>query len=84
MVLITATEAQQRLVSVLRDAQREPVGILSQGNMVAVLLSAKEFARLKARERRVVLAGEFAPETVSLIRAAEPPSEATKFDKEVD
>ena len=84
MVRITAAEAQERLDSVLREAQRQPVEILRQGSRVAVLLSAEGYARLKARDRRVVLAGEFEEETVRLIRAAMPPSEASSFDAEVD
>ena len=83
MVRFTATEAQRRFESVMRDAQREPVEIVDQGGLVVVLISAEEYARLVARERRVVLAGEFDPETVSLLEGAEPPPEARKFDGEV-
>lgn len=84
MFRITATEAQEKLDSVLREAQRQPVEILRQGDRVAVLLSADEYARLKPRDRRVVLAGELESETVRRIRAAKPPSEASSFDAEVD
>lgn len=81
---ITATEARRKFGEVMWVAQREPVEILSHGNRVAVLISAAEYARLKARERRMALAGEFDAETVRLIEAAEAPAEASRFDDELD
>ena len=83
MPQIKATEAQRKFGQVLRDAQREPVEILSHGKSAAVLVSSHEYARLKARDRRVVLAGDFDEGTVRLLNAAEPPAEATDFDDEV-
>ena len=84
MSQVKATDAQRKFGQVLRDAQREPVEILSHGKPAAVLISPHEYARLKARDRRVVLAGEFDDETVRLLMAAEPPTEAVEFDHEVD
>lgn len=84
MSQIKATDAQRKFGQVLRDAQREPVEILSHGKSAAVLVSSYEYARLKARDRRVVLAGEFDEDTVRLLEAAEPPAEAADFDDEVD
>ena len=84
MSQVKATDAQRRFGQVLRDAQREPVEILSHGKSAAVLISSHEYERLKARDRRVVLAGEMDDETVRLLEQAEPPGEATEFDHEVD
>ncbi len=83
MSQVKATDAQRRFGQILRDAQREPVEILSHGKSAAVLISSHEYDRLKARDRRVVLAGSFDEETIRLIESAEPPSEADKFDHEV-
>ena len=48
MRYVTATEAKQRLAALLDAAQREPVVIRRQKRDVAVLLSPKEFERLRA------------------------------------
>ncbi len=44
---ISATEAKQRLAAVLDAAQNEPVVIQRQKRDVAVVLSAREFERLR-------------------------------------
>ena len=45
---ISATEAKQKLASVLDAAQREPIVIRRQKRDVAVLLSMQDYARLTA------------------------------------
>ena len=47
-------------------------------------ISPYEYARWKAQDRRVVLAGDFDKVTVSLLEAAEPPAEAARFDHEME
>jgi prevent-host-death family protein len=84
MTQIKATEAQRKFGQTLRNAQREPVEILSHGKPVAVLISCHEYARLKSRDRQVVLAGDFEEETVRLLQATQPPAEAAQFDHEAD
>ena len=84
MTQVKATDAQRKFGQVLRDAQREPVEILSHGKPAAVLISSHEYARLKAQDRRVVLAGDFDEETVRLLQASKPPAEAAEFDHEVN
>jgi prevent-host-death family protein len=81
---VKATDAQRKFGQVLRDAQREPVEIFSHGKPAAVLISSHEYARLKARDRRVVLAGDLDEESIRLIKRAEAPSKASDFDNEVD
>lgn len=84
MSQVKATDAQRRFGQIMRDAQRQPVEILSHGKPAAVLVSAHEYARLKTRDRRVMLAGDFDEETIGLLQAAELPAEAAEFDHEVD
>ena len=84
MSQVKATQAQRRFGEMIREAQREPVEILSHGKPAVVLVSAHEYARLKALDRRVVLAGDFDQETVRLLRASEAPADAAEFDHEVD
>jgi prevent-host-death family protein len=47
MQYISATEAKQRLAALLDAAQSEPVIIRRQNRDIAVVLSAKEFDRLR-------------------------------------
>ena len=48
MRYVSATEAKQRLAALLDAAQREPVTIRRQNRDVAVLLSPREYDRLRA------------------------------------
>jgi prevent-host-death family protein len=45
---ISATDAKQRLAALLDAAQREPIVIRRQKRDIAVVLSAQEYARLRA------------------------------------
>ena len=48
MRYVSATDAKQRLASLLDAAQREPVVIRRQKRDVAVLLSVEEYNRIRA------------------------------------
>jgi prevent-host-death family protein len=48
MLSVSATDAKQRLAALLDAAQREPVVIRRQKREVAVLLSRREYDRLRA------------------------------------
>ena len=48
MRYVSATDAKQRLAAVLDAAQREPVVVRRQKRDIAVILSAHEYARLRA------------------------------------
>jgi prevent-host-death family protein len=48
MRYVSATETKQRLAAVLDAAQREPVVIRRQKRDVAVMVSAREYERLRA------------------------------------
>ena len=47
MKTVTATDAKQRLAALLDAAQREPVLIRRQNRDVAVIMSAKEYDRIR-------------------------------------
>ena len=47
MKYVSATEAKQRLAAILDAAQSEPVMIRRQNREVAVMLSPKEYDRLR-------------------------------------
>ena len=47
MRAVSATEAKQRLASLLDAAQREPIVIRRQNRDVAVIMSAEEYQRIR-------------------------------------
>jgi prevent-host-death family protein len=47
MKTVTATEAKQRFAAILDTAQHEPVTIRRQNREVAVVLSSREYERLR-------------------------------------
>jgi prevent-host-death family protein len=51
LVTVSATDAKQRLAALLDAAQREPVIIRRQKPEVAVILSRREYDRLRALNR---------------------------------
>jgi prevent-host-death family protein len=55
MKTIPATEAENRLGSVLDEAQREPIVIRKQDKNVAVVLSMSEYERLRTGNIRAFL-----------------------------
>ena len=55
MRYVSASDAKQRLAAILDAAQREPVMIRRQKRNVAVLLSAQEYERVCAMNRKEFL-----------------------------
>lgn len=49
MKTVSATDAKQRLASLLDAAQREPILIRRQNRDVAVIMSAEEYERIRQR-----------------------------------
>jgi PHD/YefM family antitoxin component YafN of YafNO toxin-antitoxin module len=64
-------------------ALQQPVAITSHGRDSLVLLSADEYKRLKSLDQRSLYAWEMSEDAVTALAAAEPPSEAAKFDHEI-
>ena len=55
MRYVSASDAKQKLAAILDAAQREPVMIRRQKRDVAVLLSAQEYERVCAMNRKELL-----------------------------
>lgn len=53
---VTATEAKNRLGHYLTQAQREPVQIIKNERVTAVIVSAERYAQLEAAEQHKSLA----------------------------
>jgi prevent-host-death family protein len=83
MTKISSTEFQQDVRRYEDAALTEPVMITQDGRDRLVLLSAEEYARLKRRDRRVVVTGEFTEEEMAAIAKAEVPAEYAYLDEEL-
>jgi len=82
-VIVSAAEFH-RNVGVYQDiALTKPVTITKNGRERTVLLSAREYARLKRRDRRVLTAGELSEHQVDAIRNARVPDQYADLDKEI-
>lgn len=64
------------------EAQREPVVILKHNREHTVLLSAREYQRLKRRDRQVFRTEDLSETDLADIAATAPPAEAAAFDDE--
>lgn len=64
-------------------ALSEPVTITKNGRDRLVVISAEEYARLKRRDRRVVLLEDFSDEEMALIANAGSSPEDARFDDEL-
>ena len=62
------------------EAMLRPVGIQRHGTTRVVMISLKEYERLKRRDREVILTKDLDDETLDLIRNAKIPDEARRLD----
>ena len=84
MVRITSAEFQKNIGHYQDMALTQPVTVTRNGRDRTVVLSADEYARLKRRDREVLLAAELSDEDIDAIARAEPPEESKQFDHEVE
>ncbi|MBL6617216.1 MAG: type II toxin-antitoxin system Phd/YefM family antitoxin [Reyranella sp.] len=80
---ITSTQFIKTPGAYQDEAQREPVVITKHDREHTVLLSAREYQRLKRRDRLVFRTGELSDEDMAAIAAARAPAEAAAFDDEL-
>jgi PHD/YefM family antitoxin component YafN of YafNO toxin-antitoxin module len=84
MVRMTEAEAQRGFRALADRARREPVAITaSDGRDEFVVLPAKEYARLKRRDRRVGLTEDLPEEWIEAVRNAKVPDEFAALDAEL-
>ncbi len=81
MASISAAELQKHFGRYREIAQREPVSVTSHGRESVVILSAHEYARLKALDQRVALhVSELSPEMLEALKKSEPPAWTASLD----
>ena len=80
---VSALDAGRRFGQIADKALADPVHITKHGREHLVLLSADEYARLKARDRKVMLAEDL-PEVFldALTRTDDIPAEAAALNSE--
>lgn len=65
-------------------ALSEPVAITSHGRERLVLLSAKEYRRLKQNDRAALYAWELSDTDIAALEQTDAPPESAQFDHEMD
>jgi hypothetical protein len=83
MIRMTEAELQRGLGALAETARREPVTIIRDGRDDLVLLSAREYARLKRRDRRVGLTEDLPEEWIEAVRNARVPDDFAALDAEL-
>jgi prevent-host-death family protein len=82
-VIVTSAEFHRNIGTYQDLALTKTVAITKNGRERTVLISAEEYARLKRRDRRVVLTGELTEEQIGAIRKAKVPGEFDHLDQEL-
>jgi prevent-host-death family protein len=83
MTKISSAEFRRNFDLYQDRALTAPVTITRTGHEPLVLMSAEEYARLKRRDRRVVLLEDFTDEEMALIAKAEVPPGHEHLDEEL-
>ena len=82
MAQVTSTQFMKTPGLYQDQAQREPVMVMKHNREHTVLLSAREYHRLKSRDRQALRVEELAQRDVNAIAAATAPEEAAVFNHE--
>ncbi len=77
LLAISAKDVAGKFGFYTDEAMLRPVGIQRHGTTRVVMISLKEYERLLARDRQVLLTQELDDDAISAIRAAQP-SERSK------
>ncbi|MCT8266812.1 type II toxin-antitoxin system Phd/YefM family antitoxin [Afifella sp. JA880] len=84
MIKVTAAELQRQFGRYGDLALKEPVSVRHHGRDSLVVLSAEEYARLKALDtRQAVYPWELPADLREALETAEPPEESQRFNDEV-
>jgi PHD/YefM family antitoxin component YafN of YafNO toxin-antitoxin module len=81
LLAVSAKEVAGKFGYYTDEAMLRPVGIQRHGTTRVVMISLKEYERLKRRDREVILTKDLDDETLDLIRNAKIPDEAWELDK---
>ncbi len=80
---VSTAELMRNFGPLADKALTEPVTITKNGRDRLVLLSVEEYARLKRRDRQVIVPGQLTAEERAAIASAEVPEEHRRFNDEL-
>ena len=84
LLTVPAKEVASKFGYYTDEAMLHPVGIQRHGTTRVVMISLKEYERLLARDRQVLLVKDLDDETLAAIQAAEPSEESRALDHLMD
>ncbi len=84
MIEVKATEFQNKFGRFRAMAHHAPISITSHGNPDLVVISAREYERLKSRDRQTLYAWEISSDDIAALAATDVPSESAAFNDELE
>lgn len=81
---VPAKEVASRFGFYTDEAMQRPVGIQRHGTTRIVMISLKEYERLKRRDRQVIRTEDLDEETIEALRNVEIPAEAFALNALMD
>ena len=81
---VSAKDVANRFGFYTDEAMQRPVGIQRHGTTRIVMISLKEYERLKRRDRQVIRTEDLDDETLNAILTAEIPEEAERLNYLMD
>lgn len=84
LLTVPAREVASKFGYYTDEAMLHPVGIQRHGTTRVVMISLKEYERLQARDRQVLLVKDLDDETLAAIQAAEPSERSKALDSLMD
>lgn len=84
LLAVSAKDVANRFGFYTDEAMQRPVGITRHGTTRVVMLSLKEYERLKRRDREVIRTEDLDDETLNAILTAEIPEEAERLNYLMD
>jgi prevent-host-death family protein len=82
-VVVTSAEFHRNIGTYQDMALTKTVAITKNGRERTVLISAEEYARLKRRDRRVLIPSELTEEEAAAVQVAQVPPEFAHLDDEI-
>ena len=84
LLAVSAKDVANRFGFYTDEAMQRPVGITRHGTTRVVMLSLKEYERLKRRDREVIRTEDLDDATLNAILTAEIPEEAERLNYLMD
>lgn len=84
MITVTGTKFTKNFGRYRTAAHSEPVCVTSHGNSDLVVISTKEYERLKARDQEALFAWDLSSNDIAALQRDDIPEESKKFNSEMD